>query len=59
MLTMDDAPAFGLSFWRGTCQFLFQRMEGANQSLSLEETRDRLTQGPGDIDPSATEASDG
>lgn len=56
MLTLDDDPAFELSFWCGTCQFLFQRMEGANQSLSLDEMRDRLTRGVDDIDPSIVEA---
>lgn len=59
MLTLDDDPAFELSFWCGTCQFLFQRMEGANQSLSLDEMRDRLTSGLDDVDPSVVDAFGG
>ncbi|HMO10640.1 MAG TPA: hypothetical protein PKB06_03855 [Actinotalea sp.] len=59
MLTLDDRPAFELSFWCGTCQFLFQRMEGANESLSLEEMRSQLSRGLDDIDSSVVEAFGG
>jgi hypothetical protein len=59
VLTLDDDPAFELSFWCGTCQFLFQRMEGASQSLSLDEMRDRLTHGLDDIDSAVVEAFGG
>jgi hypothetical protein len=34
---VDDAPAFELSFWCGTCQFLFQRLEGATATFSLDD----------------------
>lgn len=59
MLTLDDKPAFELSSWCGTCQFLFQRMEGANQSLSLDEMRGRLTRGLDDFDASVVSAFGG
>lgn len=36
-------PAFELSFWCGTCPFLFRRLETANQTLSLESVQERLT----------------
>jgi len=37
LLVLDGRPAFELSLWCGTCQFLFQRLEGANETLSLED----------------------
>jgi hypothetical protein len=37
VLMVDDVPAFELSFWCGTCQFLFQRLEGATRTFSLED----------------------
>ncbi|WP_323182342.1 MULTISPECIES: hypothetical protein [unclassified Streptomyces] len=43
LLMLDDEPAFELSFFCGTCQFLFRRLEGANQTLSLESVQERLT----------------
>ncbi|MEU3789859.1 hypothetical protein AB0F07_08640 [Streptomyces fructofermentans] len=43
LLTVDGAPAFELSFWCGTCQFLFRRLETAGQTLSLEGPRERLS----------------
>lgn len=30
VLLLDDRPAFELSYWCGTCPFLFRRLEGAN-----------------------------
>ncbi|MGW3719440.1 hypothetical protein ACWD8L_20370 [Streptomyces sp. NPDC005133] len=42
LLVLDGEPAFQLSPWCGTCQFLFQRLEGANQTLSLEGMQERL-----------------
>lgn len=42
LLVLDEKPAFELSSWCGTCQFLFRRLEGANETLSLEGMRDRL-----------------
>ncbi|MFJ8541932.1 hypothetical protein ACIRFH_07930 [Streptomyces sp. NPDC093586] len=47
LLTVDGDPAFELSFWCGTCPFLFRRLETArgspSLSLSLQNVRDRLT----------------
>ncbi|MEV7016107.1 hypothetical protein [Streptomyces sp. NPDC093991] len=42
LLTLDGKPAFELSMWCGTCQFLFRRLEGADGTLSLEDLRERL-----------------
>jgi hypothetical protein len=38
LLTVDDEPAFELSFWCGTCQFLFERLPGATTTFSTVET---------------------
>jgi hypothetical protein len=45
LLTVDDVPAFELSFWCGTCQFLFERLPGATTTFSPDET-ESLTAGP-------------
>jgi len=37
-LFMAGEPAFELSFWCGTCQFLFKRKAGANGTLSSDLT---------------------
>jgi hypothetical protein len=50
LLLLDDKPAFELSFWCGTCPFLFERLEGANDTLSLDELSDRLAIGLDDLD---------
>jgi hypothetical protein len=38
LLVLDDKPAFELSFWCGTCPFLFERLEGAHETLSPRRT---------------------
>jgi hypothetical protein len=38
LLTVDDKPAFELSFWCGTCQFLFERQDGATTTFSPDST---------------------
>ncbi|WP_405901843.1 hypothetical protein OG696_40895 [Streptomyces sp. NBC_00656] len=43
LLVVDDEPAFELSFYCGTCPFLFRRLEGAREKLSLEGVQERLT----------------
>lgn len=43
LLTVDDEPAFELSFYCGTCPFLFRRLETAREKLSLESVQERLT----------------
>src|SRR3954468_23804919 len=45
LLFLDEKPAFELSFWCATCQFLFQREPGANETLSLQELESRLADG--------------
>lgn len=42
LLVVDGEPAFELSFWCGSCQFLFRRLEGARQTLSLEGVQEQL-----------------
>ncbi|MER5689000.1 hypothetical protein [Streptomyces sp. NPDC002205] len=43
LLLVDGEPAFELSFWCGTCPFLFRRLETARQTLSLDSVQERLT----------------
>src|SRR5262245_13080000 len=50
LLFLDEKPAFELSFWCGTCQFLFKRQEGANETVSLAEMESRLADGFGGLD---------
>src|SRR6478752_7170477 len=45
VLSLDEEPAYELSFWCGTCPFLFERLEGARQTLSLDELQARLNEG--------------
>src|ERR1700748_3633809 len=45
-LTLDGADAFELSFWCGTCPFIFERKKGANRTLSSPELTPRLNPGP-------------
>ncbi|HZM77271.1 MAG TPA: hypothetical protein VFC19_16175 [Candidatus Limnocylindrales bacterium] len=50
LLWLDERPAFDLSFWCGTCGFLFERLEGANSTCSLEDVDRRLVDGLDGID---------
>jgi hypothetical protein len=50
LMLLDERPAFELSFWCGTCPFLFERLEGANGTLSLDALSDRLARGVLDLD---------
>jgi hypothetical protein len=50
LLFLDDKPAYELSFWCGTCQFLFQREYGANQTVSLPDVEARLVDGVSGLD---------
>ncbi|MGW6738079.1 hypothetical protein [Streptomyces sp. NPDC055013] len=43
LLMVDDEPAFELSFYCGTCPFLFRRLESAREKLSLEGMQEQLT----------------
>ena len=44
-LQLDDKPAFELSYWCGTCQFLFRRLEGSNATVSVAELEAALNDG--------------
>lgn len=50
LIHLNGSPAFELSFWCGTCQFLFRRLEGANQTLSLLDNEAPLLAGLDGID---------
>ncbi len=45
VLTLDGEPAYELSWPCGSCQFLFQRLTGADDTLSAADLRDRLATG--------------
>ena len=45
LMWLDERPAYELSFWCGTCQFMFKRLEGSNQTLSIAEFSQRLNDG--------------
>lgn len=53
LLVVDGDPAFELSFWCGTCPFLFRRLDTARQTLSLEIAQDLLAAKPGELVPPA------
>ena len=44
-LTVEGKPAYHIGNICGTCEFFFERLEGANQSISPTEISDRLRQG--------------
>jgi hypothetical protein len=50
LLFLDEKPAFELSFWCGTCQFLFKRQYGANETTSLVDFEARLAEGLEELD---------
>lgn len=56
LLIVDGSPAFEISYWCGTCQFLFERLEGSNQTLSLDELQKTLNQGVTELEPAVLEA---
>jgi len=47
---MRDKPAFELSFWCGTCSFIFRRLDGANEGSSVDDLSERMTQGLAGLD---------
>ena len=51
LLWLGGEAAFELTFWRGTCPVLFQRLEGATRTLSVAGLQDRLGQGLDGVDP--------
>jgi hypothetical protein len=50
LLWLDERPAFELSYWCGTCPFLFERLEGATSTCSIEDVERRLADGLDGID---------
>jgi len=55
LLFLDERPAFELSFWCGTCQFLFERQEGASETVSLAELEVQLAEGVGGLEDDVIE----
>ena len=56
LLFLDEKPAFELSFWCGTCQFLFRREDGANERLSIDALEAHLAEGVHDLDDDVVNA---
>ena len=56
-LMLDGREAFELTFWCGTCPFLFQRQQGATRALSPREMTDRLSRGLSGVDASVVTAA--
>lgn len=54
-LMLANKAAFELSFWCGTCPFLFERLEGANRTLSIEALQGVLSDGLEDFDGAVVE----
>ena len=50
VLFVDGKPGFELSFWCGTCPFLFQREPLVSTTYSLEQMNDGLAAGLDDLD---------
>lgn len=49
-LWLDGEPAFELTFWTGTTPYLFKRLWGANQKVSLDDISQRLAAGLTELD---------
>jgi len=56
LLRLDEEPAFELSFWCGTCPFLFKRLDGANQTMSIAALEARLADGLDALDAPVIES---
>lgn len=55
LLSLDGHAAFELSLWCGTCPFLFKRLDGANDTVSLAELEEKLAEGMTAIEPEVVE----
>jgi hypothetical protein len=51
-LTVEGKPAYHIGNVCGTCSFFFERLDGANQSISPSEISDSLGQGLKELDDS-------
>jgi hypothetical protein len=58
-LTLDGEAAFQLTNWCGTCPLTFERLEGANRTLSVGALRDRLATGLDRVEPDVLETVSG
>jgi hypothetical protein len=56
LLWLDDEPAFELSYWCGTCPFLFQRLSGSNETVSIAKLERELAEGLDGLDASIIRA---
>jgi hypothetical protein len=56
-LTLDGRRAYLLTTLCDTCPFLFERSEGANQSVDVAEFAETLRAGLSELDPSVIEAA--
>lgn len=56
LLWLRGKAAFELTFWCGTCPVMFERLQGAAQTLSIAELGDKLRRGLGEIDPDVVAA---
>ncbi|HXL88413.1 MAG TPA: hypothetical protein VN969_05420 [Streptosporangiaceae bacterium] len=56
-LMLDGQDAFELSFWCGTCPFLFERQTGASRTLSPEQLTARLGAGLSGVDADVVAAA--
>lgn len=59
LLYVDERPAFELSWWCGTCPFLFQRLDTASETVSLPDLGARLTEGLDELDDGIVSAFGG
>jgi hypothetical protein len=56
LLWLGDKAAFDLTFWCGTCPVTFERLAGANRTLSVAELEQTLARGLEHIDPTVMAA---
>jgi len=56
-LRLDGVDAFDLSFWCGTCPLLFERLGGANETLSNDKMQSLLNRGLTSIDRKVIKAA--
>ena len=59
LMFLREAPAFELSHFCGTCQVLFKRLDGANETLSQVEVEPQLTAGLSHVDDAVVETFGG
>lgn len=55
-ITIDGKKAYHIGNICGTCSFLFERLEGANQSINVDNVVDQLNTGLTKLDPFVVDA---